>query len=297
MVEASLRMLAVAAAAFALVPAPAAAVTPVNACRDLDKAGETYLLINDVSSNNICFRVLADRITLDLGGHTITGPGSVDTAVGIWDFNGARTSTVVKNGTIKAFEFGINLRFSSRSTIRNVTVSDHAIGMEVGPNSLVKDCIVQRNVFDGIRIGDHGQVESCVVGKAEPGAAVDGNGSGGILGGNRLLATRNTVIGNGFNGILALADSTVTYNTVTNNLDGINLGPRSLVTYNTANDNRRDGIFVRDRITVNYNTAADNGSDGIQAVCPSTIMYNTLGPNGGENIHTIGAGCVVKNNK
>lgn len=53
----------------------------------------------------------------------------------------------------------------------------------------------------------------------------------------------------GFSGILALADSTVTYNTVTNNLDGINLGPRSLVTYNTANDNRRDGILVRERST------------------------------------------------
>src|SRR6185436_18977613 len=59
-------------------PAPAAAVTPVAACADLTKAGETYVLTAHIAlppGRAACFVVLADRITLDLNGHTITGPG------------------------------------------------------------------------------------------------------------------------------------------------------------------------------------------------------------------------------
>ena len=272
----SLRGLAIAAvAAYVFGPSPAAAVTQVTACRDLDKAGETYLLINDVSSNNVCFRVLADRITLDLGGHTITGPGSVDTAVGIWDFNGVRTSTIVKNGIIKAFEFGINLRFSSRSTIRNVTVSDHTIGMQVGPDNLVKDCIAQRN-FNGIVAGDRVQVENCTVGDAEPGAGVDGNGGIGIVGGQRMLITRTTANGNGVTGIL--------------------VGIRSTVTHSTASNNGNDGIAVGQNSLVTRNTTNDNDGDGIEAVCPSTITHNTAQDNLGPDIFEFGAGCVVLHN-
>lgn len=67
-----LRILAVAAVALGS-PALAAAVTQVNACGALTKAGETYILTGDLTAGTVCFRVLADRITLDLAGHTITG--------------------------------------------------------------------------------------------------------------------------------------------------------------------------------------------------------------------------------
>jgi hypothetical protein len=86
-------------AALTLAPAPAAAVTQVNACADLTKAGETYILTGDITSGIVCFRVLADRITLDLAGHTITGPGTGGGSVAIWDNNVPRTSTVVKKTT------------------------------------------------------------------------------------------------------------------------------------------------------------------------------------------------------
>lgn len=76
MIRGSLRGLAVAAvAAFALVAAPAGAVTPVSDCRGLDRAGETYVLTADISASmDPCFFVDADRIAFDLNGHTITGP-------------------------------------------------------------------------------------------------------------------------------------------------------------------------------------------------------------------------------
>src|SRR5580765_4415176 len=134
MLRHSLRGLAVSAiAAFTLAPAPAAAVTLLNGCDALDKAGETYVLTQDIAATgDPCFFVDADRITLDLNGHTVTGSGGV----GIFDA-AARTLTVVKNGTIQAFGLGIDLSSSTRSTIRAVTASDNRLGMSIGPISLV----------------------------------------------------------------------------------------------------------------------------------------------------------------
>ena len=275
MLRQSLRGLAVAAiAAVALgSPAPAAAVTLVAACADLTKAGETYVLTADISSGPglVCFRVLADRITLDLAGHTITGPGTGDTggefgSIGISDGNEAHTLTVVKNGTVTNFQFGIWFNAITRSTIRAVTASDNGLGMVIGMNSLVKDCIVQRNVFEGIVTLDGVQVEGCLLG---------GNGGFGLYGQQRMLVTRNTASGNS-SGILVDISSTVTNNRAFDNeFQGIVVGQKSLVTHNTTNR---------------------NGQYGVYALCPSTVTYNQASDNGYLNFNFIDAGCFDKGN-
>jgi hypothetical protein len=275
MVRQSLRALPIGAvallSALTLAPAPAAAVTPLTDCADLTKAGETYVLTADITTTDLsCFLVLADRITIDLAGHTVTGPTGAG-SVAIWDNDGARILTVVKNGNIRNFGFGIFLSASTRNTVRSVDTSDNGLGMVIGSSSLVKDCTVQRNTNGGIQTGNGTQVEGCVIG----GPAGDGNGNGpGLAAGGRTLATRNTVIGNA-QGILVGANSTVTHNTVGNNLfDGIQVDSGSLVTRNTSND---------------------NGGDGIQAICPATITHNTALGNGGLPINTSG-GCVILHN-
>ena len=297
----SLQGLVIAAvAAFALDPGPAAAVTQLNSCADLTTAGETYVLTANVSDSpsgrGACFRILADRITLDLGGHTVTGLGT-DGGVCVWDGGGSRVNTVIRNGVLTDCGWGTLLRVSTRTTVRNITAVHNFNGIEIGSDSLVKDCVAQRNLNNGIQSGDRGQVENCVVGDAVPGVGVDGNGNFGIVGGDRMLVTRTKANGNANAGIRVGENSTVTHNTVAENgIGGIVAGARSLVTNNTANNNGANGITVGERSTVNYNTVADSSDDGIEAVCPSTIMYNEVGPSGAENIHTIGAGCVVKNN-
>ena len=111
MLKSSLRGLALAAvAACTLGPVPAAAVTQVSACRPLGKAGETYVLTANITAPGDCFTILADRITLDLAGHTVTGPGS---ATGVSDGIAARTSTVVKNGSVPGFGIGSTSRPAS----------------------------------------------------------------------------------------------------------------------------------------------------------------------------------------
>jgi hypothetical protein len=273
----SLRGLAIAAfAAVAFAPAPAAAVTPLADCAVLTKAGETYVVTADITATeNVCFSVDADRITIDLGGHTVTGPGLSSIGnVAIWDGEVARISTVVKNGTIRNFDFGILLQDSSRSTIRGVTTSDNRIGMAVGPTSLVKDCVVQRNTSHGIVAGDNGQVENCYVGGTPSGD--DGNGGFGIVGGQRMLITRTTSNGNGLSGIL--------------------VGMRSTVSHSTASNNGDDGIAVGQNSLVTRNTTNDNDGDGIEAVCPSTITHNTALGNDGLDINAIGPGCSILHN-
>ena len=140
MVTASLRTLALAAVAgLTLVPASAAAVTLLGDCAELTKAGETYVVTANITAAvDACFRVQADRITLDLGGYTISRNNSPFTGMGVSDDRSRRTSTVVRNGTITNFGWGLFLAASTRTTVRNVTVLGNTDGMEIGPDSLVK---------------------------------------------------------------------------------------------------------------------------------------------------------------
>ena len=281
MVVDSLRTLAILIVAMcALGPAPAAAVTLVDSCRTLDKAGETYILTANINANGTCFVVLADRITLDLSGNTITGPGVGGVSFGVSDNQATtRTSTVVKNGTVTNFVLGIALD-GSRNTVRNVTASGNQVGMAVGINSLVKDCIVQSNFGAGIAAFGS-QVEGCLVGGIDEHGTSLGNSSFGIVMGGRMLVTRNTVIGNGGSGIATSNSGTV-----------------AVVSHNTVIDNGGDGISVGAGSLVTSNTANVNDGDGIRVACPATVTHNTALDNGGLPINppTSGKGCVVLHN-
>jgi hypothetical protein len=240
----------------------------VSVCGNLNLPGETYVLTDNISTTDLaCFRIQADRITLDLREFTITGPGaSVTGSVGIWEDGAARLNTVVKNGKVEHFNFGIFLKSSTRSTVRAITASDNQVGIAIGDNSLVKTCTVQRNSHVGIDAGNRVQVEDCYIGGTQNGG--DANG-GGLAGGQRMLVTKNNVKGN------------TTY--------GIFVGAFSTVTNNTSEENGTDGIAVGLRSLVTGNTADNNGQDGIEAVCPSTITFNTASGNG-LNYHLIDIG-------
>ncbi len=288
MLRPSLRALSIAAvAACLLAPPPAAAVTPVDSCRDLAKAGETFILTANISSSSIgetCLRVTASRITVDLAGHAITGSNS---SIGSRGIAGVGvTAIVVKNGTIDNFDIGIDLETSSRNTIRNVILSGNGRAIVAGAATLLKDCTVRGNSDPAIELGDGGQVEGCLI---------EGNSEGGIFGGNRMLVTRNIITGNSDRGIEVGDSSTVTNNTVNFNVDGIVVGQRSLVTGNTVNNNDETGIEAGEGSTVTNNTANRNDT-GLEVECPSTVLNNRASNNGDENFNLVGEGCFEKNN-
>ena len=266
-----------------LCSAPRAeAVVRVAACGDLTKARETYLVTQDLTSDGVCFLVKAEGITIDLGGHTLSGgPHNDQDGRAVSDGNIARPSLTVKNGRVEGFTFGIYLLVSPRATLRNLIVVDNKFtGIVVGPNALVKDCTVQRNGNDGINIGDSGQLQNCLIGSdsASGGDDSDGNGRFGVVGGEKVLITGNTIGHNGQTGILVGNGSTVSHNTSNDNGEhGIAVGQKSLVTFNTANDNTQKGIEV--------------------VVCPATVTNNEASGNAiNFYFNNIGAGACVTNN-
>ena len=269
----------------------AAAVTPIDACGALTRPGETYVLTADLQSDGVCLLVAADRVTIDLRGHTITGPGFADGA-GIWDGDVPRQLTTVKNGSIKNFFVGVLLEVSSNNTLRSLNTSFNSVGMAVGPLSLIKGCTVHDNQLFGIVAGDRGQIEGCRVGGApvwgdachttESGEVVCttpdalGNVATGIVGGSRMLITRNEINGNGW--------------------WGVSVGPGSTITYNTVLSNGFDGIFADVRSLVTGNLVEKNQLYGIHVFCASTLTMNTLGENVAGAFFFENPGCIGNHN-
>jgi hypothetical protein len=271
--------------------ASAGAVTRIDSCGPLSAVGETYVLTKDLSACGDCLLVAGDRITIDLAGHAILGI-CADAAVGagITDNGKARQGTVVKNGTIMGFGTGVDLGFSTRNEIRNLTSSaNSADGIVVGDRSLMKSCLVEGNGQDGIVIrGDLGQVQDCTIGGS---GTLDGNGRFGISGGSRLLITHNTVVGN---------------------LSGILVGFFSTVSFNTSSFNTISGVLALDHSLITGNKTIGNGtvpviaSDGVSSVggididvqCPSTVTNNTAsGSMNNYNFNGPQSRCQTSNNK
>ena len=89
-----------------------------------------YKLDQDLTFRDDGFLVIADDVTLDLNGHTITGIGG-GTGVSVED----RTGVTVLNGTIEDFGCGIELGSSKSSTLSSNTVTHNTQGIDVGGSS------------------------------------------------------------------------------------------------------------------------------------------------------------------
>jgi parallel beta-helix repeat protein len=246
----------------------AAAVTTITTCGPLTKLGETYNLANDLTSTSCetCLTVANNRITINLKNHVIiadcdgSGP---DIAAGISDGGVARDLTTVRDGGIAGFDAGIDLFFSTRSTVQGMRVTENLFaGIAVGDNSLVKGNVVVENLFDGIVVGERSQVQ----GNDASRNGTVGLGGDGIYAGNRCLITQNTAEDNEEEGIATGGSCTVTFNTASRNHDdGIDVGA--------------DGDFDGSHSLVTGNAANDNGDVGIEADCPSTVTFNNAAGN------------------
>ena len=93
------RALAIGLLVSALLLLPVTPVPTTYASGPIPVWGD-YKLTSDITFSGMGFIVLADNITLNLDGHTITGSG-VDFGVEV----AARTGVTIKNGTITASDF------------------------------------------------------------------------------------------------------------------------------------------------------------------------------------------------
>jgi len=91
----------------------------LSRCDTLDIPGETYVLNYDLISSEVCFRIVADGITLDGNGHTITSLITTKQFENIGVDVTGTTGVTVKNLKISDFRIGITVTASDTSLINN----------------------------------------------------------------------------------------------------------------------------------------------------------------------------------
>lgn len=245
----------------------------------------------------------ADNITLDLGGHTVSGTSQPGDGVGI--LMEGRTGVQVRNGTVTEFDAGVAILGGSNNTVtrlralRNVgsgeTDFGDGIAVDSSPGNLISRNLVQGNgPFSGVGIFGSASIANRVDANAVQGNNVRlpdaPNQDDGIRlepGTSRSTVTSNLVEGNGLDGIALFfrsTDNVVRRNVVRGNgfvdIDqrpgsGIilfNQADRNLVEQNVVRDNAANGIVLRGTVTF--------GTRVIPGAMNNRILRNSTGGNG-----------------
>src|SRR5881296_525999 len=119
------------------------------------RVSESFTLANDMSCAGDGMVVITDNVTIDLGGHTLTGPGmgpqtwplpqldSVGVRVG------GHTGVTIRNGKTQAFSTGIYFIDMESSSIESVTTLRNRFGFYIHASKkiTVKDSDVEFNIY------------------------------------------------------------------------------------------------------------------------------------------------------
>jgi parallel beta-helix repeat protein len=147
-------------ASTAPTPTPTINVAPQSAqCGQ--RVTADFVLANDMTCTTDAFVINADNVTLDLGGHTITGPGmgpqtwpqpQLDT-VGVR--TGGHTNVTVRNGKISQFSTGIYFIDMEKSRIEDVTSERNRFGFYIHASNgnAIRRSTVVGNVY-GLHLQD-----------------------------------------------------------------------------------------------------------------------------------------------
>jgi parallel beta-helix repeat protein len=146
-----------ATASTAPTPTPTIAASPqTGQCGQRITA--SFVLANDMTCTTDGFVINADNVTLDLGGHTITGPGmgpqtwpapQLDT-VGVR--TGGHTNVTIRNGTISQFSTGIYFVDMEKSRIEDVKSERNRFGFYIHAS---KENAIRRSTVVGNIYGLH----------------------------------------------------------------------------------------------------------------------------------------------
>jgi hypothetical protein len=206
----------------------AAAPTPISACGSIKSPG-SYILDRDLTAGaGNCIEIMADRVTLDLNGHTITGFGH---GIGTGIVNvGNVSGSVVRNGTVANFENGVYLSASgtgyASAIVEKIRVLDTATWGIYVKGGAILDSLVSRGGYHGIAGGRGTLIRGNVVTEAK---------NYGIYAEHGSTVTGNILYANGQYGVHAF-ESTVSGNTVHSTGGwGISANCPSAVVGNTAN--------------------------------------------------------------
>ena len=282
------------------------ALSPIQATVDIT-------FDEDLSCGNLVdgVTVLADGVTIDLGGFTLTGTSG---ASGINNSLGFDDVTI-KNGVIENFSLnGVNIKHGERNHVMHMTIRDgnssgvygrEAHGLIVSDTTTsnhgqgiflqaTHDALLSRNrasdnLFAGILMQPAGQLKNMNVRLLRNNAS--GNlRPGFVLEGSHLTIARNTANDNGPGPENHL-------------VPGFHLVDvdESLVRRNVARGNSLDGFLVHANSESNdliRNTATGNAQDGIQlAGAQNTLWRNFVRQNGEDGIDDTGLANTIGKNR
>lgn len=269
--------------------------------------GSYYLASNlSAASGRVAIEIDASDVTLDLNGYRIRGSLGAD---GIRVQPG-RSGVTIRNGSVSDSDgAGINATGAfdvliERVSVRNVSgngiivgdrarvlhcaVSQAAIGVVTGENSVVEGCVSDANNSHGFDVNQGSTVSRCTASN-NAGRGVYHRGRGSIV--------ESSAIANGQEGIRA--ENTVS---VENCSSSVNTGRGIFLTLN-ANvrgcsvwQNGSDGIVVGNHSVVANNNSTNNTGVGIQATSASSVIDNVASSNTSHGISVGGESIVARNN-
>jgi hypothetical protein len=285
--------------------------TPISSAPiTISSPGSYYLVTNLTGSSGANgISISSGSVALDLNGFTLRGvPGSFDGIL----VTGPYTNVTVRNGSISGWgNPGCDVSQAYNSKVEHLMVSGSIYGIVAGPGSLVVQCLVQSNFFDGIYNYGPGAISGCIA-HNNGGAGIrvqfcavrdcqaDGNNGDGITGVSSHFSDCH-VRNNGAYGIDA-GSSVVDSCFVENNVQsGINGGADCLVTrnncrFNNSGSNTNDaGILLsgsNNRIEDNHVRVLFN-QNGIRTTTNAlnnVIVKNSVTSSGGANNYSLSSG-------
>ena len=179
----------------------------------------SYYLAGNYTSSTTAITISADHVTLDLLGHTLTGPGAAG-STGILiagATNAPRSNITIRNGGLRLFNRGIQLTSANNCRIEDIRVFNSANtgivlwgenGHACNGNTFVR-CRIGHGGFHGIWVySSNGNnrnnefIDCTIYGNSQRGILIDAR-NGGRAEGNRIVDCR--VYGNASYGISLLA--------------------------------------------------------------------------------------------
>lgn len=245
----------------------------------------SYVVVKNLSlsaQNTNGITINASNVTIDLAGHTITGPGKTAGASGYGIYASGKTNIKIFNGKITQWKSsGIGLvTQSDNSSIDSVICIDNGgAGISVTANAIITNNQCISNGGYGIYINSYSYIKGNIVYNNDSiGIYVQGvscvitenvcsyNKNDGINLTNASIVDKNVLIQNSGAGINAYRENTISNNQCNLNNYGIRLygtGDRqNVVMNNSLVNNTTAGLFVES--SKNYiasNRASGNGTE------------------------------------
>ena len=248
------------AAVASLALAPASSATGSPNCGDVLTTSAVLTADLVCSGNGLTIAPTAGVVTVDLSGHSILGSGG---GVGIAVNPSGTARVIVKSGSVKGFQIGVQLDGVGSARIDGLTIRDNDTGVSGGPNggpgTTLANSAITHNRGDGVSVAFIRPFEM-------NNDRVNENGGNGIFAfEDSLTALRNTLIAR-------------------NGQEGLHLfNSVAAITGNTFFANGSTGLAIFDTIctlfpfyVVSNNTAVQNGNGGMTVIpftapdqCPS----------------------------